>query len=100
MIHEKTNQEKLDDMYKLVQENHEVLQDLLRRERLASFGRVLYWIIVLGTLFGAYYYVKPVVQVFMPQYESFNAAIQKINDASYNLPEVNSIKSFFDTLKK
>ena len=100
MIHEKTNQEKLDDMYKLVQENHEVLHDLLRRERLATFGRVLYWIIVLGTLFGAYYYVKPIVQVFMPQYESFNTAIQKINDASYNLPEVNSIKNFFETLKK
>jgi hypothetical protein len=100
MIHEKTNQEKLDDMYKLVQENHEVLQDLLRRERLASFGRMLYWIIVLGTLFGAYYYVKPIVQVFMPQYESFNAAVQKINDVSHNLPEVNNLKNFFDTLKK
>ena len=99
-VHEKSNQEKLDDMYKLVQENHEVLQDLLRRERLASFGRILYWILVLGTLFGAYYYIRPVVEIFIPKMGSFNDALDKFSAMSNQLPEVSKLKAVFYNLKQ
>jgi hypothetical protein len=95
-----TNQEKLDEMYELVKENNEILSGLLRRERISNFFRIMYWIIILGTIFGVYYYVQPVVQSLTFNLESVQTGLNKLNEASGNLPEVNRIKDFLNSFIK
>ncbi len=95
-----TNQEKLDEMYELIKENNEILSGLLRRERISNFFRIMYWLIILGTIFGVYYYIQPIIQSLTFNLESVQNGLNKLNQASGNLPEVSRIKDFLNSFLK
>lgn len=94
-----TNQEKLDEMYDKVDEMYEILRGMRSRERLSNIMKVLYWLVVLGIAFGAYYYVKPVIDTVTPKIESVQKGLDQINNMSKQLPEVNTVKGIFDNIK-
>jgi hypothetical protein len=56
-----TNQEKLEEVYKLTLENNHLLHKMQSRDRIAYIFRVIYWLIILGALGGAYYYIRPFI---------------------------------------
>ena len=97
------NQEKLDEMYEMMQENNEILRSLLRRERFANFLRIMYWIFIIGTLLGAYYYVQPVLTKMTANFDGLQSTVTHINEnissVGNSLPETKTIKSFFETIK-
>jgi hypothetical protein len=95
-----SNQEKLDEMYEIVLENNEILRGLIRRERVATLFKIVYWLIILGGIFGAYYYLEPVVKNLSGNLEGLQNGIEKLNTASNSLPEVNTIKNLFNSFKK
>jgi uncharacterized protein YjgD (DUF1641 family) len=95
-----TNQEKLDEMYELVKENNEILSGLLRRERISNFFRIMYWIMILGTIFGVYYYIQPIIQSLTFNLQSVQSGLNKLNEASGNLPEVGNLRDFLNSLIK
>jgi len=69
-----TNEEKLDAIYEMTLQNHEVLDTMRRQQNWAMGFRLFYWLIVLGIIGGAYYYIRPVVNTFIgdsPSAESF-----------------------------
>ncbi len=93
------NQEKLDEMYEMIQENNDILRGLMRRERISNFFRILYWLFIFGAIFGVYYYLEPVIKVFTANMETLQQGIEKINTASGKLPEVNTIKNLFNSFR-
>lgn len=95
-----TNQEKLDEMYELVKDNNEILSGLLRRERISNFFRIMYWLIILGTIFGVYIYVQPFIQSLTFNFQSLQTGLNKLNEASGNLPEVSRLRDFFNSFMK
>lgn len=100
MSNKLTNQEKIDEMYEMVHENNEILRSLLRRERFASFMRVLYWIFVFGALFGVYYYLEPVIKEWLPKVQGLQENIERINVISAEMPDVSRLKYLLDILKQ
>ncbi len=52
---------KLDNLYELVRENNALLRSLQRSSRLRTTLRVIYWIIIIGLSFGAFYFIQPYV---------------------------------------
>lgn len=46
----------------LAQENAEILRSMRRTIRLNTFMKVLYWVVILGISFGAYYLIQPYVE--------------------------------------
>lgn len=60
-----TNQEKLEEIYHLTVENNHLLHGMRNRERVANAFRIFYWLIIIGSILGAYIYVKPVLEVLM-----------------------------------
>ena len=58
-----TNEEKLNAIYEMTLQNHEVLKTIRRQQYIASFVRVIYWLIVLGVIGGVYLYAKPFIEV-------------------------------------
>ena len=70
-----SNQEKLDEMYDLMIElkkdtefmmkemddMHITLNWIRRRERIRFFSNMIYWAVILGITFGAYYYIQPLL---------------------------------------
>ena len=93
-----TNQEKLDEMYEMVQENNDILRTLLRRERINSFLRIMYWLFIIGTLFGAYYYVQPFVNGALGNFGAIQSAVNNLNVVSAQLPESKTLQFILDFL--
>lgn len=54
-----TNEEKLDRMLRLTEENHKILKSLYRVQYVSNIFRALYWTLIIASLGGAYYFIKP-----------------------------------------
>ena len=50
--------------YELTQENAEMLRSIRNGNRLSTAMRVIYWMVILGLSFGAYYFIQPYVDVY------------------------------------
>jgi hypothetical protein len=59
-----TNEEKLDRMLKLTEENNKILRSLHRTQTVSSIIRILYWTLIIASLGGAYYFIKPLITSF------------------------------------
>jgi hypothetical protein len=66
---------KLDRLEDMLEENNEILHKLHRAEKLRQFGSLLYWLIVLGLAFGAYYFIQPYVDNLRGLYGEFRDRI-------------------------
>ena len=55
----------------LAEENNEMLHSLQRSARLGIFFKALYWILIIGTAFGAYYFIQPYVDQLSETYTGF-----------------------------
>ncbi len=94
-----TNQEKLDELYELSQENNEILRSLLRREKFTTYMRLVYWLVIIGAVFGLYYYVEPVISYISNNSSLITSFLENINNKTNNFPEVSRIKEIIDSFK-
>jgi len=46
----------------IAKENNQLLKKLLRKERWAQAMRILYWLIILGSILATYYYLQPYIE--------------------------------------
>lgn len=81
--------ELLTQSIKLAEENNKMLKGIRRSARVASFLRVIYWLIILGTAFGSYYFIQPKVQPYI------DAIVRNYNGMKST---VDSVKSVTDKL--
>lgn len=52
---------KLEELFKMVEENNKLLKKMKRTQEIGQLMRVIYWLVILGTALGAYYFVQPYV---------------------------------------
>jgi hypothetical protein len=95
-----SNEEKLNEIYQMVHENHQILRSLHRQQYLANIGRVIYWLAILGILGGAYYYVKPLIDSFSSHGANVDQTITQINQLTGQLPETKLLTQVLEWLKK
>jgi hypothetical protein len=95
-----TNEEKLDLIYEMTRENHEVLASLRRQQYLSTAFRILYWLIILGVLGGTYYYVRPAVTYIQENGVKLQSTFNQLNSLHGTLPEAKLLNTLIDGLKK
>lgn len=64
---------RLKDIENNVKENHDMLESIQRRARLAILFSVLKWFIILGFTFGIFYYSKPYIEKTFELYDQVNS---------------------------
>jgi hypothetical protein len=57
----------LEKTYSLVEENNSLLRKMRRAQRIASFMRAFYWLVIIGISIGAFYFLQP----YIDQVEKF-----------------------------
>jgi hypothetical protein len=97
--HELTNQEKLDEMYELTLENHEILRSIRRNSRVANTFTFFYWLVVLGALGGAYIYVSPLIKAIADNRDKIENTINQVNQMSGMLPEKQTLEKLLNSVK-
>jgi hypothetical protein len=94
-----TNQEKLEEIYELTVENHDILRSMRRQQNIANAFRILYWIVILASLGGVYYYVSPIIQAFGTNGTKIQDSMNQLNVLRAQLPEAKLIDQFFHNTK-
>ena len=51
--------ELLTQSIKLAEENNKILRGIRRGARWSSFFRIIYWLLIIGSVIVSYYYLKP-----------------------------------------
>jgi hypothetical protein len=90
-----TNQEKLEEIYKLTLENNHILHKIQNRDRIGIIFRVIYWAVILGALGGAYYYIRPFVDSIQENSSHAQSVIQQFEQLRSQFPEAKAFQDLF-----
>ncbi len=91
--------EKLDEILELTKENNRILHALRSAQRRASMFRLLYWLVVIGLGFGAFYYIQPYLEQIMGVYAGAQSSIDSIQNATSSIQN-GDWKSILDSYKQ
>lgn len=85
----------LEENLELSKENNELLKKVRNTQKLAQIYRIVYWVVIIGASYGAYYFVQPYVGGILNVYgggaESSNMD---------GIPDLNSIQGLLQSLQK
>ena len=89
-----------EELKKLLSENLEIskeslkiLKGIRRANRLSTAFKVFYWLIIIGSMVGAYYYLQPYIQqalTIVKQAQETISGVQKIGDSVKNGSQIPS----------
>jgi hypothetical protein len=85
---------KLDELLELTNENNKILRGMRRTQRWGSFFTIVYWAVILGSIFGVYYYFQPTIQKYVKTLQDSVGIIQNFEKAAGSIPsDVQSVKN-------
>jgi hypothetical protein len=93
------NEEKLDAIYRMTLENNEILRTVRRQQYFANTLRALYWIVVVGAIGGAYYFIRPVLTVLSENSGKIEETMTQFNQLRDQLPEKKLLDKVINSLK-
>jgi len=79
------SQELLEETLGLARENNKMLLSMRRSFRIAHVMSFLYWIFIIGSAVGVYYYIQPYLEQLVSLYDGAKSNIDSINDVFQNL---------------
>ena len=88
------DESKIDELLKITKENNKILRWLRSMQRWNSFFSFLYWIIILGSVLGVFYYFQPIIQEYANIFHGSVDVIKKFKD------EINPVPPNINTVKK
>ena len=68
----------LEDTLAIAQENNQILHELRRSMRFARFMSILYWVLIIGSAVGAFYFVQPVLDELMGAYSGAGDTLKQL----------------------
>lgn len=77
---------KLDELLEVSRENNEILRGMRRAQRWTSLFRLVYWAVILGSIFGVYYYFQPTIQKYMKTIQTSVGIIQNFEKSAGSIP--------------
>ena len=79
----------LEKIYKLTEENNNLLKSIQRTNRFSLVVKVLYWVIIIGLSFGALFFIQPYIN-------SINGVLESGDKSGIN--GVSPYKSYTDNV--
>ncbi len=67
-----------DKLMNLTEENNKLLRKMWRADKTARAARVLYWLIVIGLSIGAFYYIQPFINQYLPLIKSLQESASSL----------------------
>ena len=92
-----TKEEKLDAIYEMTLENHDMIKSIRRQTYFSSAFRIFYWLIILGAIGGAYIYVRPLIEVFTNNTAEIESSYAQFKSL---MPESQMMSQFMEAYQK
>jgi hypothetical protein len=74
--------ELLEKSVTLAEENNKLLHSMRRSQRLSTIARVLYWVLIIGISFGAFYFLQPYVDQLKGVYSGAEDVLNNFKKAN------------------
>ena len=87
---------KLDEVYELTRENHDMLKKVRRVQKNAMLIRVLYWFVIVAMALGAFYYIKPYIENLISVYTNTTDTFSNLEQ---NIPDVGNINELLKQIQ-
>lgn len=78
--------QKVNELLELTRENNKILRTMRRTQRFSSFFTFIYWMIILGSIFGVYYYFQPTIKKYMRTIQTSVDILQKFEGQAGTVP--------------
>ena len=78
-------QERIEELEKLTKANNKILRKLRNHMRMGTIMRVIYWSVIIGSMFVSYYYFQPFIEPIKESYDKLIDFPGKLKD--FSLPE-------------
>ncbi len=78
----------------LIEENNKILRRMQSHQRWGSFFQTIYWIFIIGSFIGVYYYLKPVLNAFGTSFGEIQKTVQNLKNIGGSLkipPELEKV---------
>lgn len=79
------NTQKLDELIELTRENNDILVSMRRTQRISSFFSFMYWVLILGSIFGTYYYFQPTIMKYAKVLQTSVDVLQKFEGTASSI---------------
>jgi Trk-type K+ transport system membrane component len=85
----------LQETARLTEENHKLLKKINRSLKWGRIFRILYWVIILGTTFGAYYFIQPYIEQFINVYSGIRGGVSGVQSGGSDLSTFSGFQEAF-----
>ena len=85
-----------ESIYKMVEENNDMLKKLLKKGRWTIVFRTIKYIIILILIFGSYYYAKPYIDKTRELYIKVNETTDSIGELKDKANDAFDFKKIFE----
>jgi site-specific recombinase len=94
-----TNEEKLNEIFRMTEENNTILRSMRRTQYISNIFRLLYWTLIIASLGGAYYFIKPIITGFSENEGGVSDTLKQLNILKSQLPEVKLLQEMLTGAK-
>ncbi len=77
---------KIDELLELTRDNNKILHGMRRVQRWNSFFTFVYWAVILGSIFGTYYYLQPRIEKYINLFQTSAGTLQKLQKGVSSIP--------------
>lgn len=70
---------KLEEVLRLAEENNKIIRKMKRAIEWGRVMRIIYWLFIIGSAFGAYYFIQPYVDQVRDLYGGAKSSIDGLN---------------------
>ncbi len=81
-----TESKNIEEILELTRENNKILRTIRRTQRWKSLFTFVYWTLILGSIFGVYYYFQPTIQKYMQTMKTSADLLQNIQNKAGAIP--------------
>lgn len=78
--------EKMEELLELTRENNKILRSMRKSQKVTTLFSFVYWIIILGSIFGAYYYFQPTIQRYLKVMQVSLDTLQQLEGKAGAIP--------------
>ncbi len=83
----------LEKIYELTEENNKLIKKLEKYQKINTTIKVIYWTIILLSVFGAYFAIQPFLGSLLGKE---NTTLDTISNQTQNFPEISKIKNILN----
>ena len=81
----------LEETLKLSKDNNKMLRKMRSIMRWSRAVKAVYWVVIIGSMLGFYYYFQPFIDNLTLGFNSFMSSIGKVQNVGNSIPDVGSL---------